>query len=194
MTKYFDDAADGDSRTWIFHRIIYIIPFLMRARGSLWPMSTARLEARGARLKPIWRKQVNKRRARGTTMRTIEKRSLESRQKVPLKACRQGYKDTPEAQCLAVTKLREKQLHGGNGAGAGAAQIQLQATKKARSMSAMGRVTKLKGEHQGPTLIRGHKAAVPRQLDSTSEEVFYDLLRGAYAPYYDASGQCRTLE
>ena len=198
MTKHFDDAADGDSRSWIFHRIIYIIPFLMRRRGSLWPMSTARLEARGARLKPTWRKQVNKRRARGVVSRTIEKKPAEaaiSASRGPsTKTFRQGYADAPEAQCLAVCKLREKQLHGSLSSGVGAGQIQLRASKKARSMSLMGRITKAKLELDAPVLIDGKEAAVPKRLDNTCEDVFFDLLRGAYAPYYDARGRCRTLE
>ena len=74
VTAQFDDACDSVnvSRTWIFHGLIYIIPLFIEKHGSLWPFSSAKLEARGGKLKPIWRKQVCKRRP-GVTHKTISK-------------------------------------------------------------------------------------------------------------------------
>ena len=114
LTSLFDDACDSVSRTWIFHGLIYILHLFMAELGSLWPFSTAKLEARGGKLKPIWRKQTCKRRPTAVCHRTIAKsrKGLVKGMDPGTRTIVTKWTQTPEFQVLASTRLREKSFCG----------------------------------------------------------------------------------
>ena len=59
LTKFFYDACEGSTRTRMFEIIMSVVPWYQALLGSLWRFSTAKLEARGAYVKPLVRKTTS---------------------------------------------------------------------------------------------------------------------------------------
>ena len=188
LTSLFDDACQSVSRTWIFHGLIYIIPLFMRKHGSLWPFSSAKLEARGARLKPMWRKQTCKRRA-GAVQAVISKRNKEGR--VISQPKLQKYSQMPEQQLLASTKLREQTLFGSEYlGGAAGGRIKLSVSRKSSQLRKLGRTKSTKLVREVETAFaEGEPALAPVHLHERCESVMLRILKGEQLPYYRSDGR-----
>ena len=188
LTSLFDDAAQSVSRTWIFHGLIYIIPHFMSKHGSLWPYSSAKLEARGARLKPMWRKQTCKRRP-GSVQAIISKRSKSGERITRPKL--QHYSQMPEQQLLACTKLREQALFGsGFLGGENAGRVKMRATMKSSQLRKLGRTKAIKLVREVETAFsEGEPTLAPVHLEDRCETVMLRLLKGEQLPFYRSDGR-----
>ena len=58
LSRCIDDACDSNTRSWMFQIINVVVPTFQSMLGSLWPYSTAKLEARGGKVKPIVRRYL----------------------------------------------------------------------------------------------------------------------------------------
>jgi hypothetical protein len=164
------------SYTW--HELLFIVPLFIRTRGDLWPMSTARLESRGARMKVIARSVVIWAKA-GVRKRTIAKRQRAKGKTVlrggPERAgssFTQNYTGSGVLQLLGAQGLREQMLRAGT-----------IAPKKSNRLGKHGRVTAPRQTKKWDE----HDWSLLRSL--SCRRAFELCLRGRMPRFYDVRGE-----
>ena len=160
-------------------------------RGCLWPYSTAKLEARGARCKHIVRRQTSARpraAAGGTakTKQSIAKRGSATQKRMGQAvqgrtSYRQGYNSSQMNQLLGIMALREKRVLGARTA------------HYARAPAQLANLGKLKREtnkihSEVPEAFAG---IVPEDHPFTCCTIMESILTGKFPPLYGLDGVCQ---
>ena len=160
-------------------------------RGNLWPYSTAKLEARGARNKHVIRRQTSARpraAAGGTakTTQSIAKRGGNRRQKRKglvvqgSTSYQQGYDSSQMHQLLSLTALRESRMLSKAGA------------HYSRASSQLATLGKLKRENKVHSEVpEAFSGIVPPDHPFTCVSVFESILRRKFPPLYGFDGVCK---
>ena len=112
--KIFDEFADTNGKTKMLHVAVYIVSRFIAELGNLWPWSTAKLEARGARCKRIVRRQTS---GRGRSVAkvdvTIKKKGTAVQRRKgeapsdQVKVLKRAYDSSRCSQLLGMIGLRE---------------------------------------------------------------------------------------
>ena len=175
----------------MFHVAVYIEPRITAKRGNLWPYSTAKLEARGARCKHVVRRQTSARprAAAGGTLKTthsIGKRGTKAQRRakaVPAgkKHYQQGYDSSQMSQLIGMVALKERRA------------LSAQTAYFKRESSQLADLGKLKRatnkiHSEVPEAFSG---IVPADHPFTCVAIFESILRNEFPPLYNFDGVCQ---
>ena len=158
-------------------------------RGNLWPYSTAKLEARGARCKHVIRRQTSARprAAAGGTKKTkhsIAKRLSAADKRKGLAAegttvYKAGYNSSQMTQLLGMVALREARM------------LSTKTAHFKRESSQLASLGKLKGEHKVHSEVpAAFDGIVPKSNPFTCMSVFESIMKGEFPPLYGTDGVC----
>ena len=184
MTQLFDQLADCNGKTKMFHIVVYILSRMSAKLGNMWRFSTAKLEARGAVCKKIVRRQTSGRKRSVDKVAHViqKKRTTKKQRKAGQPASmthfvqKRGYNSSRCAQLLGMMGLRERQALGGGG-------------RRSEQLASMGKLT---DQHKlrcaVPFAFRG---AVPDDHPFTCVAVFESILRGEFEPLYNMAGKAQ---
>ena len=162
------------SYTW--HELLFIIVPFIAERGDLWPWSTARLEARGARAKVVersvvlWAKKGVCKRSISKRERTTGKKALRGGPERTSAPFTQAYNSSGVQQLLGAQGLREQMLRNGK-----------IAPKKSNRLGRLGRTTAPRQTHKWEEDYSDIKALSCRKA-------FELCLRKQIPRFYDVQG------
>ena len=176
LSRCIDDACNSSTRSSMFQIINVVVPTFQSMLGSLWPYSTAKLEARGGRVKPIVRRCV----LLSFLQLQISEISLPLRRQTCARPKAPGYSSSQQLQTLTRVKMREVLIS------------QTGRSPKAGQLQSLGRLKSVNKQGNIEEEVPSQWAAHITPMDFNCIHVYELLLRKTISPMYDMNGRLQA--